>query len=759
MSITEGIPISSSGSGSGLGSGSGFPPNSILGGRVSEASGVRSASPSGSFPVIRSQGGTSHTHHLSLSLVPSNSNSNSADMPPPSPRARPKPRGYSESGNANGEKRRAGWFAGFGPGSGSVTGAGSRSDHGHGVGQEEKEKEGRTKRLGSGSSVLSNPFSSSAKDEQGAWEEPDNVFGSGSGSTVARSASFKIGFRNRVSSSTRPAGGVAGLNISAPIGPMVKASQEEILQEFGRLQQNPSAVGQEGTRDARSTSLDQGLKLRSSSFSVGERPIMTASSVGEDRMFRLPSRETLPNVPNTAPIQRPVTPERTPVLQMPGTPLAQTRSGSYNGNATAPAFPTPLSPPMRRPTVVSRQSGQSPAPFAWPSRGVEAGCLSPRQPTQKDSADVYSSAGEGQASIFRASSSFESKANPDTVEWLSRKPSSSFDQHSREFSLGPARPIDERSVKRKPAPLFSHLAGAPHLEKRASDDSQDHDRTYSTSGFEADDDSEEQLSSVEDAVITRAERVVSPRKDSFSSTAFSVTTTPPRSPAMVPRDAQEEFQVETVCVPSADGETMRWEIVVRRQPAGSSSASSTGTGVNGPVQLSQTRTTTRAPITTSSVNLSLSLDRPSGRLAFLSLPAATSDPHATPIRSRANHPAAIGVAKARMDNSPGPASASPSPSPYNRESGLGRSASIRASDPSNITSPTFAPSARAMRSGDRRQISNSSVPMWPNSPLSPGAPITPVSPPGSPRDAVVRERRKASLQGGVLYTRTHDNQV
>lgn len=726
----------------------------------------RSASPSRSFPDHHHPANAqtySHTHHLSLSVAPSGSST----VPPPSPHARPKPRGLSENGNLNGEKRRAGWFAGLVPGGSGGTSNNAGGTATGGVGQE-VEPAGRTRRLGSGSSILSNPFSTSARDPdqnsttastlpRGSIDEDPTFF---SGSAVNRSASFKLGFRNRVSSSSKPGTTtVGGLNISGPIGPMVKASQEEILQEFGRLRTG-SEADDPVLREFRSTSLDQGLKLRSSSFTAGDRPNFSSSSL-EDKegVFRLASRVEPTGVPNTAPIQRPVTPERTQLAQMPGTPLAQTRSGSYNGTSQTNMYPTPLSPPARRPTVASRRSGQSPAPFAWPSRGVEAGCLSPRQPARQDSFDVYSSAGEGQGSIYRPASPSESRASPSSVEWLSRKPSSTFDPHTREFALGPVRSIEDRNTKRKPVPLLPRTAEPsqlPHLRQRTSDDSEDH--KYSTSGAEADEDSEEQLSSVEDAVITRAERVVSPRKDSFSSTSFSIATTPPRSPALLPRDSKNEFQVETVCVPSTDGETMRWEIVVRRMPSGSSPGSAGVSNASGPVQLSQHRTTTRAPITASSLNLSLSLDRPTGKLAFLSLPTSANDPHATPVRSRAPQPSTSGIARARIDSSPGP-SPSPSPSPYNRDSGLGRSASIRpAPESSTITSPTFAPSARAMRPmGDRRQMT--SPPMWPNSPLSPGAPITPISPPGSPREVVVRQRRKASLQGGVLYTRTHDNQV
>ena len=737
--------------------------------------GPRSAGLVGSFST-QSMGGptagsSSHMQHRSLSIAPSSSG---VDMPPPSPRARPpKPRGYSESGNV--EKRRAGWFAGLvagGQGTQSKT-SGSKSAAGESAvangqgGTALVEGEPRTRRLGSGSSILSNPFSSSKDQETHSNQShgPRGSMDDESGPPVGRSVSLRRGFRNRVSSagtvaSTTPS--VGGLSISGPIGPMVKATHEEILQEFGRL--NPD-VTQDYERDvhqaSRSNSLDQGLKLRANSFSAAERPNFPSGSSEDNKDgvgFRLAARvvgatgRPMSSLPTPA-FQRPVTPERTQLAQLPGTPVAQIRSETPSNPG---GYPTPLSPPTRKPTIGSRAAGAPPAPFAWPSRGVEAGCLSPRNPSRNNSFEVNLSPRDFPGTTFRPNSPAGAKPPSEHTEWLARKPSSSL-EYARELGrpLSLVRSHDERIPKKKPAPLLSRPSEPmlPHLRQRGSDESEL--SRYATSGVEADEDSEEQLSSVEDAVIARAERVVSPRKDSFSSNAFS-TGTSPQSPSMLPRDQKDDYYVETVCVPSADKDTMRWEVIIRRKLASTSNGSADAPTSTGPVQLSETRTITKAPSTSSSLNLSLSLDNPRGKLAFLSLPSTIGDPHATPIRSRSTVQSSSGLAKTRVDASPGP-SPSPSPSPYSIQSGFSRFESPRTNSETsmNHAPPLFSTHSKGSILETRRQLSET----MPASPMSPGAPLTPTSPPASPRETVVRQRRKASLQGGVLYTRNLDTQV
>jgi hypothetical protein len=738
--------------------------------------GPRSAGLVGSFSTSSMAGAmpgsSSHMHHRSLSIAPS---SLGTDMPPPSPRARPpKPRGYSESGNV--EKRRAGWFAGL------VAGGQGTQSKPSGIkptavesavanGQASTtlvEGEPRTRRLGSGSSILSNPFSSSKDPETHSNQShgPRGSMDDESGPPVGRSVSIRRGFRNRVSSagtvaSTSPS--VGGLSISGPIGPMIKATHEEILQEFGRL--NPDAT-HDYERDAeqaiRSNSLDQGLKLRANSFSAAERPNFTSGSLEENTDgvgFKLATRvlgatgrpmSTLP----TSTYQRPVTPERTQLAQIPGTPVAQIRSETPSNPG---GYPTPLSPPSRKPTIGSRTAGPPPVPFAWPSRGVEAGCLSPRNPSRNNSFEVNLSPRDFPGTTFRPNSPAGAKLSSEHTEWLARKPSTSL-EYARELGrpLNLVRSHEERMPKKKPTPLLSRPSDSPmlpHLRQRASDESEV--SRYDTSGVEADEDSEEQLSSVEDAVIARAERVVSPRKDSFSSNAFS-TGTSPQSPSILPRDQKDDYYVETVCVPSADKDTMRWEVIIRRKLASAPIGSADAPTSTGPVQLSETRTVTKAPSTSSSLNLSLSLDNPRGKLAFLSLPSAIGDPHATPVRSRSTVQPSSGLAKARVDASPGP-SPSPSPSPYSIQSGFSRFETTRTnSETSTNQVPTlFSTHSKGSISETRRQLSEA----MPASPMSPGAPLTPTSPPASPRETVVRQRRKASLQGGVLYTRNLDTQV
>ncbi|OCF33985.1 hypothetical protein I316_04331 [Kwoniella heveanensis BCC8398] len=71
---------------------------------------------------------------------------------------------------------------------------------------------------------------------------------------------------------------------------------------------------------------------------------------------------------------------------------------------------------------------------------------------------------------------------------------------------------------------------------------------------------------------------------------------------------------------------IRWEVVIRRQTSRSTSQTPTS-----PLQLSTTSSIATAPISASSINLSLSLDQPTGKLVFISFPM---DIHATPTRRR-----------------------------------------------------------------------------------------------------------------------------
>jgi hypothetical protein len=104
------------------------------------------------------------------------------------------------------------------------------------------------------------------------------------------------------------------------------------------------------------------------------------------------------------------------------------------------------------------------------------------------------------------------------------------------------------------------------------------------------------------------------------------------------------FEVEVTCDDSQwttneeEGE-MTWKVTIRRPQRisndGSSSASansagpsSTGAAIN-PVQLSTGRSMATAPGTASSINLSLSLDQPTGKMVFIAFPM---DLHATPKR-------------------------------------------------------------------------------------------------------------------------------
>jgi hypothetical protein len=111
-------------------------------------------------------------------------------------------------------------------------------------------------------------------------------------------------------------------------------------------------------------------------------------------------------------------------------------------------------------------------------------------------------------------------------------------------------------------------------------------------------------------------------------------------------NSRDGYEVEVTCDDSqwADGKDeegeMTWQVTIRRPRKGvrddganSMASSSSGPGPTtnpmSPLQLSSGRSMTIAPGTASSINLSLSLDQPTGKLVFIAFPM---DLHATPKR-------------------------------------------------------------------------------------------------------------------------------
>ncbi len=222
------------------------------------------------------------------------------------------------------------------------------------------------------------------------------------------------------------------------------------------------------------------------------------------------------------------------------------------------------------------------------------------------------------------------------------------------------------------------------------------------------------------------------------------------------------YTVEVVCIDNRQNDddeqdSVRWEITIKKdRRVDGRMAPRTQTS---PVALTRGLSVSAAPATASSINLSLAIDRPTGKLAFISLP---TDPQATP-----NHrprPARLDMGRADPPDSP-----SPSTQRFQ--------AAMRTSDRSTTTptSPYFANEARhpatalsppppltaspnpsgrfplARRTGPTRGSFTSSAPTPAKSHFADSPRLlTPRSPPASPRE-LSNQRRKVSLQDGVLF--------
>ncbi|ORX36137.1 hypothetical protein BD324DRAFT_682269 [Kockovaella imperatae] len=109
------------------------------------------------------------------------------------------------------------------------------------------------------------------------------------------------------------------------------------------------------------------------------------------------------------------------------------------------------------------------------------------------------------------------------------------------------------------------------------------------------------------------------------------------------RDGSGGFQVEVFCVDNrGENDELKWEVTIRRrpqipvegEPGRSTDDLDTINNIpilapTSPLNLSTTQSVAQAPSSASSINLSLSLDQPTGKLVFIAFPM---DLHATPKR-------------------------------------------------------------------------------------------------------------------------------
>jgi hypothetical protein len=142
------------------------------------------------------------------------------------------------------------------------------------------------------------------------------------------------------------------------------------------------------------------------------------------------------------------------------------------------------------------------------------------------------------------------------------------------------------------------------------------------------------------------------------------------------------FEVEVSCADTRiDNEEMRWEVVIRRKG---------GSGVvpSSPLQLSTSGSVAQAPSTASSINLSLALDQPTGKLVFIAFPM---DIHATPTKRR---PAFPGSPRTSTF-SPPPRPSTPPPNGHGADGAVAPSTPTSRRKERNDRQGTFSPSPRS----------------------------------------------------------------
>lgn len=301
------------------------------------------------------------------------------------------------------------------------------------------------------------------------------------------------------------------------------------------------------------------------------------------------------------------------------------------------------------------------------------------------------------------------------------------------------------------------------------------------SGADADTEDAEDQSSIldyDDVVIERAERVMTPsrvRKEDRD--APSTPKAPPTpssrlmpSPMTSSDITQQVVDISVSCRgqdeggnPSDEYEEFSWNVVIRRKRRALDSASSTESvsPSTSPIQLSSVPTRTVVPPTASTINLSLNLHQPAGKLVFISIPPAVDIPSAG---RRISHSAAYGpaiskIANAKIERSPSPSPASSrhivsgdallSPkntsfSPARMNLSFNKAALVPAPSESDE-------SLDEAHESPRPALVNTGF-AHPTGQQAGQQLHAATSPPASPRDLMMR-RRKASLQGGVLYTR------
>ncbi|WOO77726.1 uncharacterized protein LOC62_01G001291 [Vanrija pseudolonga] len=193
------------------------------------------------------------------------------------------------------------------------------------------------------------------------------------------------------------------------------------------------------------------------------------------------------------------------------------------------------------------------------------------------------------------------------------------------------------------------------------------------------------------------------------------------------------YEVSVTCLPAREDEEVRWEVVVRK-----TGSSTSGAPPVGPLPLASGSSVAHAPPLASSVNLSLALGQPTGKLVFIALPSDSHTPTRTRSRSSVSSPrsamfpprppigsglASSGLGGYSSTVPAGTASATTSPesshTPLPPLRGHGRTASSSSSPPTAGTVPLMDASSSSERSAERKHIPYlSAIPVLPPGTLS-----------------------------------------
>ncbi|WVN88820.1 uncharacterized protein L203_104034 [Cryptococcus depauperatus CBS 7841] len=208
-----------------------------------------------------------------------------------------------------------------------------------------------------------------------------------------------------------------------------------------------------------------------------------------------------------------------------------------------------------------------------------------------------------------------------TAEWLKRKPSSGKLKHNPSFSPGniplPSPPVSAKSLMSTPSPHPIRNISRSTVEKSPFmmvETASGCLRTISRSS--TDSETNDTISSSEDEL------------------GFVCRSTPAASfPTSSIKDSVNSqgngYEVQISCSDDrVESDTMKWEVVVRRR-------SSKGTVLQSghSQRLGTAPSISYASSTTSSINLSLSLDQPTGNLVFISFP---TDVYGTPTKRQSS---------------------------------------------------------------------------------------------------------------------------